>query len=152
MTQELCTSTDIDCVDSEIQGLIDSFMFAVAVAPDLEDAQSIERREIDLRAWVGALSAKVLERDFQAAIDSEKIRKDERELIKGWPKKLKNRGVREVTLQTSWGIAITVRARYYSGNGKKAKGKGMYPALRLLGIYDRCTPYSGPQYLNHRIS
>jgi hypothetical protein len=76
MTQEPCTSTDIDCVDSEIQGLIDSFMFAVAVAPDLEDAESVERREIDLRDRVGALSAKVLERDIQAAIDSEKIRED----------------------------------------------------------------------------
>jgi hypothetical protein len=145
MAQESCTSTDIDSVDAEIQTLIDGFISAMAVVPDLEDAESVERRETDLRDRLGALSAKVLERDIQAAIDSERIRKDERELIKGWPKKLKNRGVREVTLQTSWGIAITIRVRYYSGNGKKAKGKGMYPALRLLGIYDRCTPVAGSE-------
>jgi hypothetical protein len=145
MTQESCTSTDIDSVDAEIQALIDGFISAMGVVPDLEDAESVERRETDLRDRVGALSAKVLERDIQAAIDSEEIRKDERELIKGWPKKLKNRGVREVTLQTSWGIAITIRVRYYSGNGKKAKGKGIYPGLRLLGIYDRCTPVTGSE-------
>ena len=145
MTQEPCTGTNNDCVDAEIQTLLVSFTSAVTVEPDLTDAESVERRETDLCDCVGALLAKVLERDIQAAIDSERIEEDERELIKGWPKKLKNRGVREVTLQTSWGIAITVRVRYYSGNGKKAKGKGMYPALRLLGIYDHCTPVTGSE-------
>jgi len=145
MSHEPCASTNDDCVDDEIQALIDSFTSVVAIQPDLKDAESVERRETELRDRVGTLLAKVLERDIQAAIDSERIREDERKLIKGWPKKLKNRGEREVVLQTSWGIAITVRARYYSGNGKKAKGKGMYPALRRLGIYDRCTPVTGSE-------
>jgi hypothetical protein len=56
MTQESCTSTDIDSVDAEIQALIDGFISAMAVVPDLEDAESVERRETDLRDRVGALS------------------------------------------------------------------------------------------------
>jgi len=92
MSHEPYASTNDDCVDAEIQALIDGFTSVAAVQPDLQDAESVERRETELRDRAATLLAKVLERDIQTAIDSERIRENERELIKGWPKKLKNRG------------------------------------------------------------
>lgn len=49
----------------------------------------------------------------QRSLDSASLKEEEGQLSKGWPKRLKNRGMREVSLQPSWGIVVTVKARYF---------------------------------------
>ena len=145
MTQKMSTVINIDSFDSETQGLIVSLISILSEQQELTDAAGVEMREKELNGATSQLLAKVLEQEIQAGIDSEVMKENERELIKGWPKKLKNRGARDVSLQTVWGVVIVVTARYYSGNGKKARAKGMYGALRLLGLYDRCTPLTSSE-------
>lgn len=145
MLQESCTGMNIDCFPAEVQVFISDFLSVLAKQSELKDAETVEAREQELQCAAGQLLAKVLERDIQQSIDSASLKEEERQLIKGWPKKLKNRGMRAVTLQTSWGIIITVKARYFSGNGRSAQGKGLYGALQLLGLYNHCTPVTGSE-------
>ena len=56
---------------------------------------------------------------------------------------MKSEGFETVQIQTSSGCTIPIHVRYYRRacdrrNGKKYKG--LYAALALLGIHDRCTP------------
>lgn len=57
--------------------------------------------------------------------------------------RMKSEGFESVRIQTRTGDMIQIRVRYYRRacdrrNGKRHKG--VYAALVLLGIYDRCTP------------
>jgi hypothetical protein len=67
----------------------------------------------------------------------------EKELISGWPGRMKSEGFETVRIQTRAGMTIQVQVRYYRRacdrrNGKRHKG--VYASLVLLGIHDRCTP------------
>jgi len=63
-------------------------------------------------------------------------------LLASFPKPLKNQGWRPVYLRFALGPEVVVFLPYYSR--KKAhrnqRGKGCFPLLLLLGIYDRCSP------------
>ena len=145
MSQEPGTPLMINGLDEPMHALFAELASVLSSNPVLDDTCSVENREQELYEATGALLAKVLERDIQQSIDSKEFANEERELVKSWPKKLKNRGSREVRLQTVWGVTITLKARYYSGNGKKSQVKGLYPALRLLGLYNHCTPIAGSE-------
>jgi hypothetical protein len=63
-------------------------------------------------------------------------------LLHAYPKRFKNQGLRPVTLRFAEGPPVVVFAAYYSrGQPRSGKrSKGLYPALLLLGIHDRCSP------------
>ncbi len=64
-------------------------------------------------------------------------------MIRNVPGRMKSEGFETVRIQTRTGDVIRICVRYYRRNCDRRKGKrhkGMYAALVLLGIHDRCTP------------
>lgn len=54
---------------------------------------------------------------------------------------MRDQGLRPVTLRLTGGQKVAIKVSYYSRNEQTARrGKGLYPALVLLGIHHRCTP------------
>jgi hypothetical protein len=79
---------------------------------------------------------------LQELVASEEIREKAKQLVKSQPKRMKNQGLREVEVKVASGSAVRIKSEYYSGksDGRKKRGKGFYPALVILGIYEGCTP------------
>jgi len=51
------------------------------------------------------------------------------------------KGLRQVQVRFSGGTIISLQVPYWSRKGAAGRrGKGLYPSLYLLGIYDHCTP------------
>lgn len=64
-------------------------------------------------------------------------------MIRNGPGCMKSEGFEMVRIQTCTGDTIRIRVRYYRRACDRRKGKrhkGVYVALVLLGIHDRCTP------------
>ena len=69
------------------------------------------------------------------------VRSAARKISKGAPHKLKNFGEREVHIRFPGGKVIVIVVPYYARAGKhKKRGRGFYPALLILGIFERCSP------------
>jgi len=78
---------------------------------------------------------------LQRRLASEAQRKNERTCAEATGKKMKNFGFREVRIRFLGGCEVVLLARYYARNQARVqKGKGAYFGLRLLGIYDHCSP------------
>ena len=131
-----------------IPSLTDLFSKIEAIRDDettLQSAQDLEELEQTLQGLCAQVEATVVQERIQKTLDSEQMQSEGLKLIKNIPLKLRNQGVRKVQITTLLGIRICLFVAYYSGKpqnrGRKRKrGKGFYPGLLLLGIYDRCTP------------
>ena len=90
------------------------------------------------------LAGLILGLGLQKSLNSPEMREDSAALIKSFPKKMKNQGIRKVVINPLRGIPVTVKTEYFSPKAKKdrrkRKRRGCYPGLVLSGIYDRCTP------------
>ena len=65
------------------------------------------------------------------------------QLVRQWPKPLKNDGKVKVLVRTAQGHTVPVWVTYYRRKGQRRAGKrdaGVYAGLVVLGIYDRCPP------------
>ena len=112
--------------------------------PHIKDPASLYEAEQRIVEATNRLAANILALKIQESLNKEEIRDEQRKVISSVPKKMKNQGVREVKISTSFGVMITVVASYFSRAAKKDKRRkkrnGIYPGLFLLGIHDRLTP------------
>ena len=78
----------------------------------------------------------------QAAALSGQLRQATHQFLASFPKPLKNQGWRPVSLRFALGPQVVVFLPYYSRSRAhpKQRGKGCFPALLVLGIYDHCSP------------
>ena len=88
--------------------------------------------------FFGALLTPVLQRAVRsAAVDDAASA-----LVRHLPRRMRSDGLETVNVRTSRGTTVPVTTPYY--REKHARGAkrrpGLYPALVVLGIYDRCTP------------
>ena len=63
-------------------------------------------------------------------------------LVRHLPRRMWSDGLETVNVRTSRGTTVPVTTPYYrEKHARRAKRRpGLYPALVVLGIYDRCTP------------
>jgi hypothetical protein len=104
-----------------------------------EETEELERRAGAIAdQFFTAMLAPILQR----AVSSETVGKAARELVGNLPRRMRSDGLETVNVQTSRGTTVPVRTPYYrEKNRQGAKRRpGLYPALVVLGIYDRCTP------------
>ncbi len=113
-----------------------------ARAPAPRSAEEAEQCEEQLRAiadeFFGALLTPVLQR----AVCSAAVGDAASALVRHLPRRMRSDGLETVNVRTSRGTTVPVTTPYYrEKHARRAKRRpGLYPALAVLGIYDRCTP------------
>ena len=110
----------------------------LVTSPD--DLEALER---EIRQRTDRLGSLLVGQHLQQALDSDTFQAEQEQLVRQWPKPLKNDGKITVMVRTVQGLAVPVRLTYYRRQGQRRAGKrdaGVYAGLVLLGIHDRCTP------------
>ena len=113
-----------------------------ARAPAPRSAEEAEQCEEQLRAiadeFFGALLTPVLQR----AVRSAAVGDAASALVRHLPRRMRSDGLETVNVRTSRGTTVPVTTPYYrEKHARRAKRRpGLYPALVVLSIYDRCTP------------
>ena len=113
-----------------------------ARAPAPRSAEEAEQCEEQLRViadeFFGALLTPVLQR----AVRSAAVGDAASALVRHLPRRMRSDGIETVNVRTSRGTTVPVTTPYYrEKHARRAKRRpGLYPALVVLGIYDRCTP------------
>src|SRR5215813_8995627 len=103
----------------------------------------LEAFEREIRQRTDRLGSLLVGQHLQQALDADTFQAEQEQLVRQWPKPLKNDGKVTVMVRTVQGLAVPVRLTYYRRQGQRRAGKrdaGVYAGLVLLGIYDRCTP------------
>jgi hypothetical protein len=111
--------------------------------PLVTSPDELEALEREIRQRTDRLGSLVVGQHLQQALDSDAFQAEQEQLVRQWPKPLKNDGKVTVMVRTVQGLAVPVRLTYYRRQGQRRAGKrdaGVYAGLVLLGIYDRCTP------------
>lgn len=127
---------------SSVECLINEFQHINLSSMNISDAESLERLETDLHAKAAKLADLTCAMKLQEALNSDALNQAEQELVKLYPKKMKNMGKRTVTIHMLGGTLVTIEATYYhqKSDSRQRSRKGFYPKLILLGIHDGCTP------------
>ena len=110
----------------------------LVTSPD--DLEALER---EIRQRTDRLGSLLVGYHLQQALDAATVQAEQEQLVRQWPKPLKNDGKVTVMVRTVQGLAVPVRVTYYRRTGQRRAGKrsaGVYAGLVVLGIYDRCTP------------
>ena len=103
-----------------------------------EELEALERRIIEA---TDRLAGALVAQKVQDSIKSKELKEEAALFVKTYPKRMKNQGLRDVTIRPSRGEPFTVKTTYFSQKGKRKKNRvGLYPELILLGVHDRCTP------------
>src|SRR5215472_10884740 len=105
--------------------------------------EELEALEREIRQRTDRLGSLLVGSHLQQALDAAALQAEQEQLVRQWPKPLKNDGKVKVMIRTAQGLAVPVRVTYYRRKGQRRAGKrsaGVYAGLVLLGIYDRCTP------------
>lgn len=105
------------------------------------DASDLERIEAEIIAETDQVAGLIVAVHVQAAVDTAQGSGRTKELLESHPKNHKSDGSRTVRIHLSRGLPVELSVDYYrrKGTGPK-RGKGLYPALILLGIHERRTP------------
>lgn len=99
------------------------------------------QRERDFKRVTDRLQSLTMALQLQQTIASEEMRKREAHCAEACGERMKNYGFREVTVRFLGGVEVVLLVRYFARNKRRAeKGKGIYFALALLGIHDKCSP------------
>jgi hypothetical protein len=110
----------------------------LVTSPD--DLEALER---EIRQRTDRLGSLLVGYHLQQALEAAALQAEQEQLVRQWPKPLKNDGKVTVMVRTVQGLAVPVRVTYYRRTGQRRAGAryaGVYAGLVILGIYDRCTP------------
>jgi len=83
-----------------------------------EELEAIERRIV---AATDKLAGALIAQKIQDAMDGKELKDEAALLVQTYPAKLKNQGVRDVTIRPSRGEPFTVKTNYFSQKGKRKK-------------------------------
>jgi len=103
----------------------------------------LEALEREIRQRTDRLGSLLGGHHLPQALDAAALQAEQEQLVRQWPKPLKNDGRVKGGIRTAHGMAVSVWVTYYRRKGQRRAGKrdaGVYAGLVLLGMYDRCTP------------
>jgi hypothetical protein len=135
-------SQDTDYV-RHIQAVLDELQQMQQTPRLVTSPEELEALEREIRQRTDRLGSLLVGSHLQQALDSAALQAEQEQLVRQWPKPLKNDGKVKVMIRTAQGLAVPVRVTYSRRKGQRRAGKrsaGVYAGLVLLGIYDRCTP------------
>lgn len=100
---------------------IDLIKKARSLVKTAEDLESLERKIVEATdKLAGALVAQKVD----DSIKSNELKDEAADLVKTYPKRMKNQGLRDVTIRPSRGEPFTVKTTYFSQKGKCKKKPG----------------------------
>src|SRR5262244_475698 len=137
-----CNSQDTDYA-RHIQEVLDELRQMQQPPRLVTSPDALEALEREIRQRTDRLGSLLVGQHLQQALDADAFQAEQAQLVRQWPKPLKNDGKVTVMVRTVQGLAVPVRLTYYRRQGQRRAGKrdaGVYAGLVLLGIYDRCTP------------
>ena len=126
-----------------IQEVLDELRQMQQLPQLVTSPEALEALEREIRQRTDRLGSLLVGQHLQQALDADAFQAEQAQLVRQWPKPLKNDGKVTVMVRTLQGLAVPVRLTYYRRRGQRRAGKrdaGVYAGLVLLGIYDRCTP------------
>jgi len=124
-----------------LQGLENELAEQLSDPKPVQSAMDVEALEVALQNTCRQFADRVAAVKIQASIDSDALQEEVQQLITLQPCKVRHQGIRHVNIRFSGGSLIEISVPYYARKTPtKKREKGMYPALLLLGVHDRCTP------------
>lgn len=136
-------------VPSFMQESIISTVDKACASPTFKTAESFEKDEQEIYQFTNDLGDIIVQHLLQTVCDYETMRQAGRKLAQAMPGRVKNQGMRDVSIQTLHGGTITITTPYFSRNCDNHKpNRGCYPVLMLLGIYG-CRPRVTPALSNY---
>ena len=140
-TDDSASVSIISEIEANIQEVLKELEQLRSDPPILETAGDVLDWERKVQGLTDRLRGLITARAIQRQIDHPAFKVRARKLAQSGPKKMRNQGLRPVTLRLAGGQEVVIKASYFSRNESTARrGKGFYPALLLLGIHHRCTP------------
>ena len=96
----------------------------LVTSPD--DLEALER---EIRQRTDRLGSLLVGYHLQQALDAAPVQAEQEQLVRQWPKPLKNDGKVTVMVRTVQGLAVPVRVTYYRRTGQRRAG------ARYAGVY-----------------
>lgn len=141
MTNSLDRTTIITDISQRVQDLINLIGNQLKKEMSLSTAQDLDVLEESLHCQTRQLADLIVAHHLQKNLDKETLASDVKQLIGTQEGNLKHCGYRQVSIRFKGGTSVSVHTVYFARNcDKKKRKKGLYPALKLLGIHERCSP------------
>ena len=83
----------------------------------------LEALERGIRQRTDRLGSLLVGQHLQQALDADALQAEQEQLVRQWPKRLKNDGKIAVMVRTVQGLAVPVRLTYYRRQGRRRAGK-----------------------------
>jgi hypothetical protein len=141
MNMEL-TGCPIEC-PAEVIDAVQKLLTLMCEPLVVTSGEELERYEREVREQTDRVCALVVGHRIQFSLDSEQLQELQGRWVKAFAHKLKNKGKERVRIRTITGMMVEVIVSYFTRKNErrgKRRWPGLYPALQLLGIHDRCTP------------
>jgi hypothetical protein len=138
-------------VPAVMQGQIQELVELATRRPAFSDGAGLAAHEREVYQCTDRLGHAILGQQIQVVVDRAEIQQAGRELGKSMGRRVRDQGRREVTVMTSRGGLIPLRAAYFSRNcdlRRRRRQRGCYPVLVLLGIHG-CRRYYTPGLVKH---
>jgi hypothetical protein len=109
---------------------------------DVRSAEALEEVEGEARRISDELFQAIMTPVLQRVLESPAVLDAARELVQALPRKMRCDGGETVSVRTARGTVVEVETAYYRERSPKGNQRrpGLYAALAVLGIWDRCTP------------
>ena len=121
----------------EVQAELEALRSTPRVVRTAEELEALEQEIVRLTDRLAGL---LIGLQIQRSVVQEDVRQEAAELAGRCPRKLRDHGLREVRIRPLRGEVVEVQVAYYRPRWSGGQRRGLYPALVLLGIHDRCTP------------
>lgn len=133
---------DLSNIPAHLRACIRQALKLEEGSPEPRTAEELEELERQSRAISDGFFAAMFAPILQRAVGSNTVGEAARELVGNLPRRMRSDGLETVNVRTSRGTTVPVSTPYYrEKNDQGVKRRpGLYPALVVLGIYDRCTP------------
>jgi len=139
---QISTAQNSKDIALKIQAINEQILKIMARDDKLNNEQDLENLELEVQKFMRELGDLIVAQKIQQQIDEdETFRASAIELSHRIRKSLVNKGRVSVSVRFSGGTTVFLNVAYWARKGKAGKrGKGLYPELYLLGIYNHCTP------------
>ena len=128
--------------DADLETILAEITAVRATAESIRSAEDLLEHENRVRA-VGDMVQRFLMADgLTKAVSNPEVVQAGRALAKGLPRRLRSDGLQGVSVKTARGSVVEVKTSYHRERSRVGNKRrpGLYPALVVLGIRERCTP------------